>query len=202
MAEYRLGNYENAVQALKKAAGVTDNKLMMLVRRFKENKDEFGLMHYANIMALATAEGLQLGKEMYEAWNQEDTMKLVDDLDVIYPKYVIQWRVATTRCNLGATIKADLYYKLAMGEALKDINVPTVYAAGLAIQAECIGNLQGTEKQFDLLNIRYKKLMESGIPQTMKDYFRAWDELRFAKDNSKEEKRQELLLVAKKIPIL
>ena len=202
MAEYKLGNYDNAVKALRKAAGLPDDKLVTLIRNFKERNDEFGLMHYANIMALATAEGLQLGKDMYEAWNQEDTMKFVDDLNVNYPKYVIQWRVATTRCNLGAVVKADFYYKLAMGEALKDINMPTVYAAGLAIQAEYIRNLQGLEKQLELLNIRYKKLMESDIPQTMRAYFEGWDEFRFGKDDSKEEKRQKLLLEAKKIPVL
>ncbi len=202
MAEYRLGNYENAVKALKEAAGVTDDKLMMLVRRFKENRDEFGLMHYANIMALATAEGLQFGKEMFEAWNQENPMELVNNLEVNYPKYITQWRVATTKCNLGAGVKADIYYKLAMDEALKDINVPTVFAAGLAIQAEFIGKLQGTEKQIEMLHIRYNKLMESNIPHTMKVYFAGWDELLFAQDDSKEEKKQRLLALNKKIPIL
>ena len=77
MAEYRLGNYENAVKALKKAAGVTDDNLMMLVRTFKEKKDEFGLMHYANIMALATAEGLQLGDE-------RDTQEMAKALTAFY----------------------------------------------------------------------------------------------------------------------
>lgn len=202
MAEYRLGNYENAVKALKKAAGVSDNKLMMLVRRFKENRDEYGLMHYANIMALATADGLQLGKEMYEAWNQEDPLILVNNLEVNYPKFVIQWRVATTRYNLGADVKAEIYYKLAMDEALKDINVPTVYAAGLAIQAEYCGNMQGTEKHLELLKIRYKKLMESNIPQTIKDSFKGWDELLMENNDRKEETKRELLLAAEKIPIL
>ena len=125
MAEYKLGNYDNSVKALKEAASVTDDNLMMLARTFKEKKDEFGLMHYANIMALATAEGLPLGKEMYEAWEQENVADLINELEVGYPKYVIQWRVATTRCNLGASVKAELYYRLAMNEALKDINVPS-----------------------------------------------------------------------------
>ena len=169
MAEYKLGNYANAVKALKEAADVSDDKLMMLVRRFKETRDEFGLMHYANIMALATADGLQLGKEMYEAWNQENPLELVNNLEVNYPKYVIQWRVATTRCNLGAGVKAEIYYKLAMDEALKDINVPTVYAAGLAIEAEYNGKLHGKEKQLELLKARYRRFMESIIPETMRD---------------------------------
>ena len=202
MAEYRLGNYENAVKALQEAAGVADDELITLVRNFKENRDEFGLMHYANIMALATADGLQLGKEMNETWEQENVTDLVNDLEVIYPKYVILWRVATTRCNLGAGVKAEFYYKLAMDEVLKDINVPTVYAAGLAIEAEYNGILHGKEKELELLNIRYNKLMESDIPQSMRDYFKGWDELRFGKDDNKEEKRQKLLLAAKKIPVL
>ena len=202
MAEYYLGNYEAAVSALRKSAGTTDEKLMILVRRLKEQRNIFGLMHYANCMALATSDGLQLGKEMYEAWNQENPMELVNNLEENYPKYVIQWRVATTRCNLGADVKADIYYKLATDEALKDINVPTVYAAGLAIQVEYCGNLQGTEKQLELLKVRYKKLMESNIPQTMKDCFEGWDELLTDKKRGKEEKWQKLLLTAKKIPIL
>jgi hypothetical protein len=202
MAEYKLGNYENAVKALKEAAGVQDDKLMMLVRRFKENRDEFGLMHYANIMALATASDLQIGKEMYEAWNQEDPLELVNNLEVNYPKYVIQWRVATTRFNLGSGVKADIYYKLAIEEALKDVNVPTVYAAGLAIQAEYNGNLHGKEKELELLKIRFTKFMLSNIPQTMRDCFKGWDELITAKKGSKERTKQELLLAAKKIPIL
>lgn len=202
MAEYRLGNYENAVKALKKAAGVTDDNLMMLVRTFKEKKDEFGLMHYANIMALTTAEGSQLGKEMYEAWEQENVTALINELEVGYPKYVIQWRVATTRCNLGASVKAELYYRLAMTEALKDINVPTIYAAGLAIQAEYCGNVQDTEKQLELLKVRWEKFMESNIPETMKEYFKGWDELLFTNNDSKEKKKQALLMAAKKVPIL
>ncbi len=199
MAEYKLGNYEKAVKALKEAAGVTDDNLMMLVRTFKEKKDEFGLMHYASIMALATAEGLQLGKEMYEAWEQENIAALINELEVGYPKYVIQWRVATTRCNLGASVEAGLYYRLAMNEALKDINVPTIYAAGLAIQAEYCANIQGTEKQLELLKVRCAKFMGSNIPETMKNYFEGWDKLLM---NSKEEKRRGLLLVANVVPIL
>ena len=202
MAEYKLGNYENAVKALKEAAGVTDDNLMMLVRTFIEKKDEFGLMHYANIMALATAEGLQLGKEMYEAWEQENVADLINELEVGYPKYVIQWRVATTMCNLGASVKAGLYYRLAMNEALKDINVPTIYAAGLAIQAEYCGNIQGTEKQLELLQVRCAKFMESSIPETMREYFKDWDELLFINNDSKEKKMEALLLAAKKVPIL
>ena len=202
MAEYKLGNYENAVKALKKAAGVTDDNLMMLVRTFKEKKDEFGLMHYANIMALATAEGSQLGKEMYEAWEQENVADLINELEVGYPKYVIQWRVATTRCNLGASVEAGLYYRLAMNEALKDINVPTIYAAGLAIQAEYCANIQGTEKQLELLKVRCAKFMGSNIPETMGNYFEGWDKLLFINNDSKEKKKQELLMVAKRIPIL
>lgn len=201
MAEYKLGNYENAVKALKKAAGVTDDNLMMLVRTFKEKKDEFGLMHYANIMALATAEGSQLGKEMYEAWEQENVADLINELEVGYPKYVIQWRVATTRCNLGASVEAGLYYRLAMNEALKDINVPTIYAAGLAIQAEYCANIQGTEKQLELLKVRCAKFMESNIPDTMREYFKGLDEL-FVKNNDQEKEKRELLLATKKIPIL
>ena len=202
MAEYKLGNYENAVKALKKAAGVTDDNLMMLVRTFKEKKDEFGLMHYANIMALATAEGSQLGKEMYEAWEQENVADLINELEVGYPKYVIQWRVATTRYNLGASVEAGLYYRLAMNEALKDINVPTIYAAGLAIQAEYCANIQGTEKQLELLKVRCAKFMGSNIPETMGNYFEGWDKLLFINNDSKEKKKQELLMVAKRIPIL
>lgn len=38
---------------------------------------------------------------------------------------------------------------LLMVEVLKDINVPTIYEAGLAIQAEYCGSMQGTEKQLD-----------------------------------------------------
>ena len=202
MAEYKLGNYENAVKALKKAAGVTDDNLMMLVWSFKEKKDEFGLMHYANIMALATAEGSQLGKELYEAWEQENMADLINEMEVGYPKYVIQWRVATTSCNLGANVKAELYYKLAMNEALKDINVPTIYAAGLAIQAEYCGNMQGTEKQLELLKVRCAKFMESNIPETIRVYFKGWDKLLFTNNDSKEKKKEALLLAAKKIPIL
>lgn len=202
MAEYRLGNYESAVKALKKAAGVPDDKLVTLARTFKDKKDEFGLMHYASIMALATAEGLQLGKEMYEVWEQEYMADLFNELELGYPKYVIQWRVATTRCNLGANVKAELYYRLAMDEALKDIKVPTIYAAGLAIQAEYNGNLHGKEKQLELLNIRYKKFMESNIPETMRDYFKDWDELLFTNNESTEKKRQALLQAVKKVPIL
>ena len=202
MAEYKLGNYVNAVKALKEAAGVTYNNLMMFVRTLKDKKDEFGLMHYANIMALATAKGLQLGKEMYEAWEQENVADLINELEVGYPKYVIQWRVATTRYSLGASVKVELYYKLAMIEALKDINVPTIYAAGLAIQAEYCGNMQGTEKQLDLLKVRWEKFMESNIPETMKEYFKGWEGLLFTNNDSKEKKKQALLLAAKKVPIL
>ncbi len=202
MAEYKLGNYENAVKALREAAGVTDDNLMMLVRTFKEKKDEFGLMHYANIMALATAEGLQLGKEMYEAWEQENVADLINELEVGYPKYVIQWRVATTRCNLGASVKAGLYYRLAMNEALKDINVPTIYAAGLAIQVEYWVNIQGAEKQLELLKVRCAKFMECNIPETMRGYFKDWDKLLFTNNDNKEKKKQALLLAAKRIPIL
>ena len=201
MAEYKLGNYENAVKALKEAAGVTDDNLMMLARTFKEKKDEFGLMHYANIMALATAEGLQLGKEMYEVWEQENVADLINELEVGYPKYVIQWRVATTRCNLGASVKAGLYYRLAMNEALKDINVPTIYAAGLAIQAEYCGNLQGEEKQLELLKVMWEKFMGSNIPGTMRDYFKGWDKL-VSTNKSKKNLAKELLLDSWHIPIL
>ena len=127
---------------------------------------------------------------------------LINELEVGYPKYVIQWRIATTSCNLGANVKAELYYKLAMNEALKDINVPTIYAAGLAIQAEYCGNVQGTEKQLELLKVRCAKFMESNIPETMRNYFEGWDKLLFTNNDSQEKKKEALLLAVKKVPIL
>ena len=44
--------------------------------------------------------------------------------------------------------------------------------------------------------------MESNIPETMKEYFKGWDELLFTNNDSKEKKKQALLMAAKKVPIL
>ena len=163
---------------------------------------KFGLMHYANIMALAADGNVQLAKEMYAAWNQENAIGYVNSLEDNYPKYIILWRTATTRAKMNVGDRGEALYKAAIMEATKGVFSPTVYAAGLAIQAEYNGLLQGTEKQLELLRIRHEKYMQNNIPQTMKGYFEGWEKLFIDKNQSKEEQHQRLLLVVKKIPIL
>lgn len=205
MAEYYLGNYENAIKALKESAKVPDEKLMLLVRNFiSMNNDlgKFGLMHYANIMALAADNDEQLAKEMYAAWNQENAIGYVNSLEENYPKYIILWRTATIRAKMSVGDRGEALYKAAILEATKDVHSPTIYAAGLAIQAEYNALLPGTEKQLELLKTRHEKYMQNNNPQTMNDYFKDWGRLLFAKNDSQEKKKQELLIASKKIPIL
>ena len=64
-------------------------------------------------MALASENNLALGKEMYDAWNLEKTMMFVNKQEEKYPKYVIQWRVATTQANLDIGDNGEDYYKKA-----------------------------------------------------------------------------------------
>ena len=202
MAEYKLGNYDNAIHALQKTGNTIEDDLFILIRSFKETDNIFGLMHYANIMALASEHDLALGKEMYDAWNQEEIMKYVNKQEEKYPKYVIQWRVATTKANLDIGDKGEEYYKKAKEIALSDINAPTIYAAGLTILAEYNANIKGSGKPMQQLKKNYEKFMESDIPETMKDCFKSWDVL-IVKDNSTMEKhKQNLLKAAKRIPIL
>lgn len=202
MAEYYLGNYENAIRALQKSCKVADGNLFMLVRVFKETNNIFGLMHYANIMALVSEKNLSLGMEMYDAWNQEETMKFVNKQEENYPKYVIQWRVATTKANLNIGDKGEDCYKTAKKIALADISAPTIYAAGLAILAEYNANLKGSGRPMQQLKKNYEKFMESDIPKTMMECFKGWDEL-IAKDSSVMEKhKQNLKKAIRRIPIL
>ena len=202
MAEYKLGNYENAIQALKESGEATNEKLFVLIRNFKETENIFGLMHYVNIMALASENNLVLGKEMYDAWNQEKTMMFVSKQEEKYPKYVIQWRVATTQANLNIGDNGEDYYKKAKEIALSDINAPTVYAAGLAILAEYNANLRGSGKSMQQLKKNYEKFMESDIPQTMKACFKDWDALILNAINEMEKRKNDLIKLSKEIPIL
>ena len=202
MAEYKLGNYEEAVRFLKKSAGLKEEKLMVLVRKFKETNNVFGLMHYANVMALASADAMQFGKELYDAWNQEDPMDLVNGMEGNYPKYVIQWRVATTRANLGVGDKGEAYYKMASMEALQTVDSPTIFAAGLSILAEFNGMLQGTGKPLKQLKKKLSLFMESDAPQTMKEYFAEWDDLLYRDSVAADRMRKELLLLSARIPVL
>lgn len=202
MAEYKLGNYENAIQALKESGKATNEKLFVLIRNFKETENIFGLMHYANIMALASENNLALGKEMYDAWNQEKIMMFVSKQEEKYPKYVIQWRVATTQANLNIGDNGEDYYKKAKEIALSDINAPTVYAAGLAILAEYNANIKGSGKSMQQLKKNYEKFMESDIPQTMKACFKDWDELILNATNEMEKRKNDLIKLVKEIPIL
>jgi len=202
MAEYKLGNYEKAVSALQKSGNAVDEKLFILIRNFKENENIFGLMHYANIMALTSERNLALGKEMYEAWSQEEIMKYVNKQEEKYPKYIIQWRVATTKANLDIGDRGEDYYKKAKEIALSDINAPTIYAAGLAIQAEYNANLKGFGRPMQQLKKNYERFMESDIPETMKEHFKNWSELLSDTTNDMEKRKKDLINFVKDIPIL
>ena len=202
MAEYKLGNLEKAVQDLKESGKATNEKLFVLIRNFKETKNIFGLMHYANIMALVSENDLTLGKEMYDSLNQEETMMFVNKQEEKYPKYVILWRVATTKANLDVGDRGEEYYKQAKEIALSDINAPTVYAAGLAILAEYNANIKGSGKPMQQLKKNYETFMESDIPETMKACFKGWDELLSNTTNDMERRKNDLIKLAKEIPIL
>lgn len=205
MAEYKLGNYENAIRDLQKTDNTDntiENDLFILIRNFKATNNIFGLMHYANIMALASENNLSLGKEMYDAWNQEEIMKYVNKQEEKYPKYVIQWRTATTKANLDIGDKGEEYYKKAKEIALSDINAPTIYAAGLAIQAEYNANLKGSGRPMQQLKKNYEKFMESDIPETMKECFKSWDQVFSDTTNDMKKRKSNLFELVRTIPLL
>ena len=129
-------------------------------------------------------------------------MMFVSKQEEKYPKYVIQWRVATTQANLNIGDNGEDYYKKAKEIALSDINAPTVYAAGLAILAEYNANIKGSCKSMQQLKKNYEKFMESDIPQTMKACFKDWDDRMLIADITIEKRKQECLSISKIIPVL
>lgn len=200
--EYSAGNFTEALKWLSISLGLAADSgakevLSVLEKNPKENI--FILMHYAKLMGASAKADSQMAKELLEAWNQcsiEEKLAKTQSADnaadlAIYPYYVIYWNVAITRSILENYDESD--FLIARRGALYNPGEITVYAAGLAINADMLYYKDGEILDSDIDSLRYlvKGFMMSKVPENFMEIFDPWEELLCSEEFRKSVKPKE-----------
>lgn len=213
MLEYKYGNLESALELLAQAAGIDKNygpsEILEAILQDKDNK-AFLLMHYANLMAQAIKFGGTLGKCMFKSWTESKAEAFLKNRKLVtgkaieeHPYYVIYWRIAEVRALLN--LDPNNYFKMAEKSALFNVKNYTVYAAGLAINAERISYIYSKIGSNDIntLKNRIAEFLKLDPPKQFVIIFEIWlKELEYLKGKPIKEQKVGLLKLANSVPIL
>ena len=212
-AEYSIGNYTEALNWLKKSAGIpVDASTGNLVTTFVEHWNVFGLMHYAKIMEAASLNGHELGKELYNQWNRQNVnVCILDQLKANHPAYVMFGSLAITRAILAVSnneaIEKSFNKAIEKAEASKS-NF-TCYAAGLSYEAKKLALfVENAEERKIARTTLHEHLNQflnmRGMPDSIKQVFTGWKELFRNEDIDTDAKGYKNIILQKalQVPIL
>lgn len=177
--EYMAGHFEEAFAALALAFGLEEAATAGEVLRqlLEPSPKKFGLMHYANIMGLASLEKHPLGQALLSAWIREDAERAIRPLGTEYPLTTIYWRSATAFVVKKYYDHAARLYEKALEEMLSDAQRLPLYAAGLAALAEALAFMKRPYclKFSGIFEERVGELFTAPLPESLGRFFEDWE---------------------------
>lgn len=175
MLETVAGNYQESLSWLGKAFSVEENptplKVLLTIKKFAGLKI-FGLLHYANLMAVAMTARNPLGRELFDTWTNLNAEELLKDSSQ-YPVPIILWRAGKCRALQGRKT-AKIFYDDAAKFLLENPANFTLFAEGLLVEADRFVTLEEDNSPKLLRQIQedYKKFSSLPLPATMRTTFK------------------------------
>lgn len=189
--ECEAGNFEDSLQWLGKSVGVqleaTPAEIVENILAASPGTKVFGIMHYSRAMAEAAIRGeLDYANRLYEAWqNAKVEEKIVNDVENVnqHPYEIILWKLGTYLMITGSTKAAIRRYKEASDICTNNPNSLTLYSISLAITAEEVFYLSKQGKKYNAacqsalkrLWDYYTHINSEHLPQSMREFFKAWE---------------------------
>lgn len=209
MAAYYSGNVEEALAWLKKAFCLSVNDTTgNLIHTIVKERNEFGLMHYAAIMAISACQKPLLSTQLYHEWDSSGAGALLAGAKNDYPAYLTYWRLAKTRVILKIGDSGNGFYQLAAAMAEKEPANMTFYAAGLAIEADRFGMLadeSNFQESWQALSEHLNVLLQRPeLPKSMASIFSEWADFlsEIPNYNKLDTYREKMSGLALKVPAL
>lgn len=212
--ETDAGNFQDALHYLalgvnKKQQEVTPQEIAAALAGDRHREYDFGLMHYARLMA--TAAPGELAGNMEQAWQKH----ALDNHPVLkgftdHPVEIICWKKGSYYLATGS-IKAGLeWHRRALEICFRDNDNVTLQTIGLGVLAEQAGHLAGAGDRYrkEYKNAvkkamdKYREIFgQPGLPGAMVDYFASWPAvLQQAVERRNEDTAAALLDLAHRIP--
>ena len=204
MLETQAEKFQEAFEWLAKACNVNENPTPAKVLSAIKNSDgakNFPLLHFANLMAAAMANKRSLGREMFDAWINQNAEASLDG--TFYPVPVILWR--SGKCRALAGLKsAKNFYDDAAKLLLANPENFTPFSEGLLVEADRFATLDENNLKFlRKIQADYQKFSALPLPQSMREAFAEWEKLdALAKNPSAEKLKDFFKGLVKKIPVI